>query len=357
MSSTVKKQKSGKWKAVVDTYVNGERFNKSKTFELKHEAVEWRLEIERRLRNARQEAKHSLSKDVSEFLYDYKIYARQLEDYISKLPPSKNREINRLLNLLRLSGEYTHPFFFHKQPKNISVDDVEKFIDIRSETVKGETIRKELTQLGLVYSSYGRGFESDNPFKKAKRPKPSRPRTQRIKKPMEKKLLRFFKMNTTKAVHRIVIVIAIETAMRAGEIFSITWNQVDLARRTIYLNKTKNGEERTVPLTRRAVRYLKVWSKIQKQQKPDDNLVSSHVFGMTRDGYLTTWHKCLTKLKAQDNEFSDLHFHDLRHEATSRFFEKGLATVEVQIITGHKTLSMLNRYTHLDALNLISKIG
>jgi integrase len=357
MTSTVKKQKTGKWKAIVDTHINGERFNKSKTFELKHEAVEWRLEIERRLRNARQQTKQSPSMDITELLYDQKIYARQLEEYASKLPPSKKREKNRLLNLLKQSDENTHPFFFYKQPRNITVYDVERFFNFRSETVKGETIRKELTQLGLVYSSYGRDFESDNPFKKARRPKPSRPRTQRIKKPMEKKLLHFFKMNTKKIAHRVVIVIAIETAMRAGEIFSITWNQVDFVRRTIYLNKTKNGEERTVPLTRRAVRYLKVWSKIQKQQKPDDNLVSSHVFGMTRDGYLTTWHKCLTKLKAQDNEFSDLHFHDLRHEATSRFFEKGLATVEVQIITGHKTLSMLNRYTHLDALNLISKIG
>jgi integrase len=52
-----------------------------------------------------------------------------------------------------------------------------------------------------------------------------------------------------------------------------------------------------------------------------------------------------------------LRFHDLRHEATSRFFEKGLNTMEVATITGHKTLEMLNRYTHLRASDLVSRIG
>ena len=53
----------------------------------------------------------------------------------------------------------------------------------------------------------------------------------------------------------------------------------------------------------------------------------------------------------------DLHFHDLRHEATSRFFEKGLNVMEVATITGHKDLRMLQRYTHLRAEDLAKKLG
>ena len=53
----------------------------------------------------------------------------------------------------------------------------------------------------------------------------------------------------------------------------------------------------------------------------------------------------------------DVHFHDLRHEATSRLFEKGLNPMEVASITGHKTLQMLKRYTHLNAGDLAAKLG
>ena len=54
---------------------------------------------------------------------------------------------------------------------------------------------------------------------------------------------------------------------------------------------------------------------------------------------------------------SGLRFHDLRHEATSRLFEKGLNVMEVAAITGHKTLDMLKRYTHLRAEDLAKKLG
>lgn len=56
-------------------------------------------------------------------------------------------------------------------------------------------------------------------------------------------------------------------------------------------------------------------------------------------------------------EIENFHFHDLRHEATSRLFEKGLNPMEVASITGHKTLQMLRRYTHLRAEDLARKLG
>ena len=53
---------------------------------------------------------------------------------------------------------------------------------------------------------------------------------------------------------------------------------------------------------------------------------------------------------------NNLRFHDLRHEATSRFFEKGLNVMEVAAITGHNDLRMLQRYTHLRAEDLALKL-
>ncbi|WP_092582765.1 tyrosine-type recombinase/integrase [Achromobacter sp. NFACC18-2] len=53
----------------------------------------------------------------------------------------------------------------------------------------------------------------------------------------------------------------------------------------------------------------------------------------------------------------NIRFHDRLHEATSRLFERGLNVIEVAKITGHKTLSMLDRYTHLDVRHLVDKLG
>ncbi len=61
--------------------------------------------------------------------------------------------------------------------------------------------------------------------------------------------------------------------------------------------------------------------------------------------------------QAKRAEIEDLRFHDLRHEATSRFFEKGLREMQVAAITGHKTLQMLKRYTHLKAEALAKLLG
>ena len=53
----------------------------------------------------------------------------------------------------------------------------------------------------------------------------------------------------------------------------------------------------------------------------------------------------------------DLRFHDLRHEAVTRLFEKGLNPIEVGMVSGHKTLSMLQRYTHLRSEELVDKLA
>ena len=81
--------------------------------------------------------------------------------------------------------------------------------------------------------------------------------------------------------------------------------------------------------------------------------------GWTSIGYTdlaTTVSVAFLKL-CRKTGIDDLHFHDLRHEATSRLFEKGLNPVEVATITGHKDTRMLMRYTHLRAEDLVGRLG
>ncbi|MBU2762246.1 site-specific integrase [Acidithiobacillus caldus] len=157
---------------------------------------------------------------------------------------------------------------------------------------------------------------------------------------------------------RPVVVFAIETAMRAGEMLEsqkpdgagnmvragpgLQWSNVDMDKRVALLPTTKNGEARDVPLSSRAVEVLKGLPRT----------LDGRVFGVTYEGIHQAFVRACRRAGIEG-----LHFHDLRHEATSRLFEKGFNPMEVSAITGHKTLQMLKRYTHLKAEDLAKRLG
>lgn len=135
--------------------------------------------------------------------------------------------------------------------------------------------------------------------------------------------------------------------------------RMDLKKRTVTLLNTKNGEKRIVPLSTEAIRILsglvrridgEVWGV-----KPRTIAISfARAVSRARAAYEK---ECEEKKEKPDPSFlADLHFHDLRHEATSRLFEKGFNPMEVSAITGHKTLQMLKRYTHLRAEDLVERM-
>ncbi len=133
---------------------------------------------------------------------------------------------------------------------------------------------------------------------------------------------------------RNIIELAIETGMRRGEILNIKTEHI--VGQTLLIPQTKNGYSRTIPLTIRALNILKN---------------SCLPYAYTANALRLAWER----LKKNGN-IKDLHFHDLRHEAISRFFEKGLSMPEVALISGHKDIRMLFRYTHLKADDIIFKI-
>jgi hypothetical protein len=139
-----------------------------------------------------------------------------------------------------------------------------------------------------------------------------------------------------------IIVIAIETAMRQGEILGLQWEHVNLKTRIAHLPDTKNGSKRDVPLSIKARDAL-----IRLNPKPQ-----GRVFSYTSNGLKSTWRFMLKKLK-----IDNLHFHDTRHEAISRLTELGVFDLlEIAAISGHKSLAMLKRYTHLRAQRLVRKL-
>ena len=138
-----------------------------------------------------------------------------------------------------------------------------------------------------------------------------------------------------------VITWAIETAMRRGEIAAMRWEHLDRQARVLLIPETKNGTPREVPLSTVALQVL------DSLPRRLDGLV----WNIRPDSISQAFERVC---KAAGIE--GLTFHDLRHEATSRLFEKGLNPMEVAAITGHKTLQMLKRYTHLKAKDLVDRL-
>lgn len=192
------------------------------------------------------------------------------------------------------------------------------------------------------------GLKLVNPIAGIKRiPEPSG-RMKRLPKKAEQILLEECQRKGYNQLHYL-ITFAIETGMRQGEILSMRWEDIDLGNRRVLLRHTKNGDSRQVPLTTRA--------KVTIEQLMNSKC-SEHVFSQCRWVLRKQFFRVVQSLASKDsqNPFIGLRFHDLRHEALSRLSDKGLNVIELAHISGHKTLSMLRRYTHPCHISLIKKL-
>jgi integrase len=144
--------------------------------------------------------------------------------------------------------------------------------------------------------------------------------------------------------------LAIETGMRRGELLAIAWKHVNFDAAVLHIPVTKTDKARTIPLTDRAVGIL-----TERKAAPDAD--DEYAFSVSANAFRLAWERCKHRAdKAGCKGIQELRFHDLRHEAVSRFFELGLNTAEVASISGHRDLRMLFRYTHLRAEDLVTKL-
>ena len=128
-----------------------------------------------------------------------------------------------------------------------------------------------------------------------------------------------------------VVILAIETAMRRGEILGLRWEHIDLDKGAVFLPMTKNGSSRWVPLSDEAV------AKLREAPKDTDR-----PFPVTDVAFRQAWDRLRTRAN-----MTDLTFHDLRHEAISRMFDNGMKVHEVMAVSGHRTASQLFRYVQV----------
>ncbi|MBU2843573.1 site-specific integrase [Acidithiobacillus thiooxidans] len=215
--------------------------------------------------------------------------------------------------------------------------------EMESEGKSPNTIRLHLALLSHLFAVAKVEWEMeglDNPVESVRKPKLPQGRDRRLVDDEEPRLLAACQsVNPELAA---IARFAIETGMRQGEIIGMTWDMVELRKHVVHLPDTKNGEARDVPLSTAAEQVLTALPRH----------LHGKVWTYTQDGMRASWRRALTHAR-----ITGLKFHDLRHEATSRFFEKGLREMQVAAITGHKTLQMLKRYTHLKAEDLAKLLG
>ncbi|MFQ6759442.1 MAG: site-specific integrase [Deltaproteobacteria bacterium] len=270
------------------------------------------------------------------------ILEEALERYAREISPEKKGHAQELQ---RIKIWKNHPLAL-RSLASLRGSDLAKYRDERLFAGKASnTIRLELAIISHLFTIARKewGMESlVNPVQLIRMPKPSIERDRRLQGD-EADRLRNAASKSKSCEIGPMIDIALETAARRGEIAAMRWEYINLARKTWHIPETKNGTPRTVPLSMKAIEVLQRLTRI----------IDGNVWRFCREQGITQAFERVC-VRAQ---IENLHFHDLRHEATSRFFEKGLNIMEVSAITGHKDLKMLKRYTHLRAEDLAVKLG
>jgi integrase len=324
--ATFTKRKNGKWQVKVR---RKDQKSISKTFLLKSLAQQWAREVELKIDKGAFESTESAESAIfSDLLHKY-------WEEVVQYQKSANVTIYILNKWIIL--------FSGKRMIDMTTSSFKEYKELRLKKVKGDTIRKELLLLKRFFDYSMNEWQiylpKGNPLSPISLPKKSKSRERRLEEG-EYNIL----MTEAKKYGGLIadiIDFAIETGMRCGEIVKLSRKELTVDKRIIRIPDTKNGDDRVVPLSSKALSIL-------INQPIDDD----QFFNMRVDSVSQAFRR-VSKRAGLKN----LRLHDMRHEATSRLFEMDLQLMEVSAITGHKDLAMLKKYTHLRAEDLAKKLG
>ena len=353
--ATIVKTPSGTWKALIRK--NGWPTT-AKTFRTKRDAEDWSRRTEDEMVRGVY-----IQRGASERL----TFDAALDRYLTEVTPTKKPATQRAE---KLKAKPLREFFGDYALAAIGVDLVARYRDQRLATasqrvnkttgkaapLRPATVRLELALLGHVFTTAIKEWRIglvQNPVHNIRKPSAGEGRDRRLSGDEETRVLAAVDAYSNPMLGWIVR-IALETGMRSSEITGLRVRQVDTKRRIVRLADTKNDSARTVPMTRTA-RALFEQALANPIRPKDCDLV---FFGEPgRDGQRRSYNfnKAWNDLKHRIG-IADLRFHDLRHEAVSRLVEAGLSDQEVAAISGHKSMQMLKRYTHLRAEDLVGKL-
>ena len=327
----------------------------SKTFDTKADAEKWARSIEREMDRGRF---------VSNAEAESTTFTEALDRYEREIASNKRgaTQEKSIIRQLRDSWLAKRPL------AGIRRADIAKLRDEWCVTHSPATVVRRLAVISHLFTIARKewGLESlSNPVELVRKPPVKNERTRRIANIEPDNVggasideLAYVKAASASAFLPALIDIAVETAMRRGELISLGPAQVDLTKRVAHLAMTKNGSSRDVPLSSKAIAVFEELIKDGRESffplRPD--AVTRAFERAVARARKTYEEDCANKCVAADpNLLVDLCFHDLRHEATSRLAEK-FPLHELAKITGHRDTKMLMRYYHPRAEDLAKKL-
>ena len=320
--SYVRMMPNGKWRAEIAR--DGSR--KSKVFITRQEAKDWASHEEYAILNEKK-IKNAI------------LFSEVMQRYANEVSPQKKGARWEQIRLNALAKDRIGEI----KISELAPEDIADWRDRRLRDVLGASVNREMTLLSSVLTMATREWRlcSRNVMRDVTRPKGSKPRT-RVSTNEEIERIREVvgsDLTTVKARSLHAYLFACETAMRCGEIASLTWKNVNLEERWAHLPVTKTGYERTVALTREAVRLLEELPKMEP------------VFGVSASVLSATFQKV-----KKEAGVKGLTFHDSRREGTTKLARK-LEPLELGKMTGHRDLSLLmNTYYKEDISKIANKL-
>jgi integrase len=210
----------------------------------------------------------------------------------------------------------------------------------RKRPIAPATVVRYLAALSHALNTAVKDWEwlDDSPMRKVSKPREPRGRERFLSDDERAALLTACKESTSTFLYT-VVVLAVSTGMRSGEMMTLRWAQVDLKRGLITLHDTKNGSSRAVPLAGHAMSLIQGLAKVRRI---DTDLLFPGKDPTKPIDLKKPWTTAVHKAK-----LVDFRFHDLRHSAASYLAMNGASTIEIASVLGHKTLQMVKRYSHL----------
>jgi len=229
-------------------------------------------------------------------------------------------------------------FFGERTLANVTPKDIVAYKNKRYEDgMAPATINRELANLKKAFNLAMREWEwcHMNPVSRVSMEKENNKRDRWLTEDEASRLL-----GCCRPWLRDLVLFALHTGMRMGEILELTWRGVDFHRRTVTVFRSKNGERRTIPVNETVLHVLKEKTKVRSLTV--DRVFCSKIFTPLESGHLRRAFR-LALGKAKIEEF---HFHDLRHTFATRLVQAGIDLYKVQQLLGHKSPLMTQRYAH-----------
>lgn len=303
------------------------------TFRTKTDARRWAQDTESAIRHGRyfktaEPKRHTI--------------AELIDRYIRDVAPRRPKRREHTSSILRFWRDQLCPYSLAEAtPAPIG--------EIRDGLVQGTTYRgrrrapatcnRYLQCLGHAFNIAINewGWAEDNPIRKIKRLPEPRGRERFLSDEERERLLEACRASTDRRIYPLVVT-ALCTGARAGELLQLRWPHVDFERGLAIFYETKNDDRRAVPLTGPA---LEVLGEMARVRRVDTNRVFASRMGLPKFPQ-RAWEEALRAA-----QIDDFRFHDLRHSAASYLAVSGATLAEIADVLGHKTLAMVKRYSHL----------